>query len=99
MDFSDVESGSYYTHGIEIEIEIGTGIEIEIEIEIERNRNRTHMQYDRKEQLIDEEREWPDKWRFSDMFFSELIRVLTTVDQFLLLPVVCERTIASRIRW
>ena len=36
MDFSDVESGSYYTHGIEIEIEIGTGIGIEIEIEKEK---------------------------------------------------------------
>ena len=41
MDFSDVESGSYYTHGIEIEIEIGTGIGIEIEIEIEHTCNMT----------------------------------------------------------
>ena len=60
------------------------------------------MEYDRKEQLIDEGiwnhfyRELPDK-RFSDMFFSELIRVVTIADQFLLLPVVCERTIISRL--
>ena len=34
---------------------------------------------------------------FLTCFFSELIRVVTIADQFLLLPVVCERTIISRL--
>ena len=61
------------------------------------------MEYDRKEQLIDEGiwnhfyRELPDELRFSDMFLSELIIVVTIADQFLLVLVVCERTIISRL--
>ena len=35
--------------------------------------------------------------KFLTCFSSELIRVLTTVEQFLLVFVVCDRTIVSRI--